>query len=100
MFFIHKRYRNTPSVRKKTTIVFSVAVRDKLICQGEILNNALVSSATPEDDFLCDKSSRTKKNVRTMVNVPKNAEAKRVEKGVSPNRYINGIDAYEYPAGL
>ena len=84
-----------PSVTKKTTMVFSVAVRDKLICHGVIARVTAVSKPNSFRHFSCGNSVVTRKKERNIVAVPKNALAARTENGDNPNNAINGIDAYE-----
>ena len=99
-FFSHKRYNVMPRIMKKTTRIFSVAVRERFTCHGEKAKMSVATNARSVLRLFWRKIKRTMKKNRRMVSEPKNAEGNRTAYDVSPKRAMGGMAAYAYPAGL
>ena len=77
-----------------TTITFSVATRESVICQGEIARSNELNNAIPYFSFDFSNSSKTRKKTSGTVNEPKNAAGNRVEVGVKSKIAVEGIVRY------
>src|SRR5436309_298910 len=90
-FQVMKKY--VPSMIKKTTSVFSVAVLERFICHGEI--DKKKADMRAKDSFLGNfaKQARTKVNSAGIVSMPNIAEGKRVENSLRPKIKIEGSAA-------
>lgn len=85
----------------------TLAVLDKLICQGVIASKKddakLINKINLSVIFLScwnDSKLLVRKNIAGMESDPKSAEANLTENILNPNNLINGIEKYAYPAGV
>src|SRR3989338_3071545 len=106
-FLMNRTYNQTPVTIKNVTTVFSVAVRERFMCQGETASKKEAITLTDSAYVVYDVCGIRKENssltipyTPTTVATPNNADASLTEKADNPNMAINGIDAYEYPPGL
>lgn len=100
--YCRKQYN--PNKMKNKTTVETLAVLDKLMCQGVIASRKDAISAIefiPPNLVFCFLSniSIVKYN-RGIVTAPNMADAILTEKTVKPKILMNGIDKYAYPAGV